>query len=64
VEEQRAAQQAVVEEMRERDRRDRSRAESPLRAADDAVVLDSTAMTLEEVLSCAERIVLAHLAPA
>jgi cytidylate kinase len=64
VEEQRAAQQAVVEEMRERDRRDRSRAESPLRAADDAVVLDSTAMTLEEVLACAEKIVLAHLAPA
>lgn len=62
--EQRAAQQAIVEEMRERDRRDRNRAESPLRPAADAVILDSTAMTLEEVLANAERIVLAHLPPA
>ncbi len=61
-EEQRAAQQAIVEEMRERDRRDRNRAESPLRAAEDAVILDSTAMTLEEVLGRAEGIVRAHLA--
>src|ERR1700679_1935671 len=63
-EEQRAAHLAIVEEMRERDRRDRTRAESPLRAADDAVILDSTAMTLEEVLANAEKIVLAHLSPA
>jgi cytidylate kinase len=47
--------------MRERDRRDRNRAESPLRPASDAVILDSTAMTLEEVLAQAEQIVLAHL---
>jgi cytidylate kinase len=63
-EEQRAAQLAVLEEMRERDRRDRSRAESPLRPAEDAVILDSTAMSLEEVLAQAEQIVLAHLPPA
>jgi cytidylate kinase len=56
-----AAQQAILEEMRERDRRDRNRAESPLRAAEDAVILDSTAMSLEQVLAQAERIVLAHL---
>lgn len=62
-EEQRAAQAAILEEMRERDRRDRSRAESPLRPAEDAVILDSTAMTLEEVLANAERIVLSHLKP-
>lgn len=62
--EQRAAQQAVLEEMRERDRRDRNRAESPLRPAEDAVILDSTAMTLEEVLAHAEMIVRAHLPPA
>jgi CMP/dCMP kinase len=62
-EQQRAAQQAVLEEMRERDRRDRSRADSPLRPAEDAVILDSTAMSLEEVLAHAERIVLAHLPP-
>ena len=52
---------AVVAEMQERDRRDRSRAESPLRPAEDAVVLDSTAMSLEEVLARAEEIVRTHL---
>jgi CMP/dCMP kinase len=62
-EERRAAQQAILEEMRERDRRDRNRAESPLRPAEDAVILDSTAMSLEEVLAEAERIVRAHLPP-
>jgi len=54
-------QKAVLEEMRERDRRDRNRAESPLRPASDAVILDSTAMELAEVLARAEEIVLAHL---
>jgi cytidylate kinase len=62
--EQRTAREAILEEMRERDRRDRSRAESPLRPAEDAVILDSTAMTLEQVLFEAERIVLSHLNPA
>jgi cytidylate kinase len=62
-EQQRVAQQAIVEEMRERDRRDRNRAESPLRPAQDAVILDSTAMTLDEVLARAEEIVLGHLPP-
>jgi len=52
---------AVLTEMRERDARDRNRAESPLRPAEDAVVLDSTAMTLEEVLAAAEGIVRAHV---
>ncbi len=60
-EEQRLSRQAVLDEMRERDLRDRNRAESPLRPAGDAVILDSTAMTLEQVLGQAERIVLAHL---
>jgi cytidylate kinase len=60
-EQQRAAHQAILEEMRERDRRDRNRTESPLRPADDAVILDSTQMTLEQVLGLAEEIVLAHL---
>lgn len=52
---------AVLEEMRERDRRDRSRADSPLRPAEDAVILDSTELTLEQVLAEAERIVREHL---
>ena len=63
-EQQWAEEQAVVEEMHERDRRDRNRAESPLRPAEDAVLLDSTAMSLEEVLERAEEIVRAHLPPA
>jgi CMP/dCMP kinase len=55
------SQQAVVAELRERDARDRNRAESPLRAAEDAIVLDSTAMTLDQVLARCEQIVRTHL---
>jgi cytidylate kinase len=55
-------EEAVIKEMKERDARDRNRAESPLRPADDAVILDSTAMTLDEVLVAAEEIVRSHLA--
>jgi CMP/dCMP kinase len=58
---QRKARQAVLDDLRERDQRDRNRAESPLRPAADAVILDSTAMTLEEVLTEAERIVREHI---
>jgi cytidylate kinase len=50
-----------LKELRERDERDRNRAESPLRPANDAVILDSTAMTLEEVLAKAEEIVRSHV---
>ena len=53
---------AVLAELQERDRRDRERKDSPLRPAEDAVILDSTAMTLEEVLKRAEEIVRSHLA--
>ena len=52
---------AVLAEMRARDQRDRSRAESPLRAADDAIVLDSTSLSLDEVLARSEAIVREHL---
>ena len=52
---------SVVREIRERDARDRSRAESPLRVAEGALVLDSTAMGLEEVLRRCEEVVAAHL---
>jgi CMP/dCMP kinase len=54
-------EEAVIRELKERDARDRNRVESPLRAAEDAVVLDSTAMSLEQVLRAAEEIVDAHL---
>jgi cytidylate kinase len=52
----------VLAEMRARDDRDRNRAQSPLKAAADAIVLDSTAMSLDEVLAKSEEIVRAHLA--
>ncbi len=48
----------VLRELQERDARDRNRAESPLRAAADAVVLDSTDMILEQVLQTAEKVVI------
>ena len=54
--------EAVVRELRARDERDRNRADSPLRPADDAVLLDSTHMTLEEVVTRAEAIVTEKLA--
>jgi cytidylate kinase len=36
--------------MSERDARDMSRADSPLKAADDAIVVDSTGLSINEVL--------------
>ncbi|HUZ93450.1 MAG TPA: (d)CMP kinase [Edaphobacter sp.] len=60
-EQRRAAEEAILRDLKERDYRDRHRAESPLKPAADAVILDSTAMTLEEVLKRAEEIVHAHL---
>ena len=62
-EQQLAAEAAILREMKERDYRDRHRAESPLQPAADAVILDSTAMSLAEVLARAEEIVHAHLDP-
>ncbi len=47
----------VVRELRERDERDRTRAESPLRAAPDAILIDSSHLSLDQVLEAAERIV-------
>ena len=54
-----AAQQpeSVLEQLRERDRRDRTRAESPLQPAPDAVIIDSTHLTLEEVVARVEAII-------
>ncbi len=60
-EQQRLAQEAILRELKERDDRDRHRAESPLQPAADAVILDSTMLTLEQVLSRAEEIVRSHL---
>ena len=51
----------VIRDLRARDERDRNRADSPLRPAADAVLLDSTHMTLEEAVEAAEAIVAAKL---
>jgi len=47
----------VAAELRERDRRDRTRAASPLVAANDAVVIDSSAMSEDDVLAQIEKLV-------
>jgi len=47
----------VIREMRARDERDRNRADSPLKPAPDAVLLDSTKMSLDEAVAAAEAIV-------
>lgn len=52
----------VIRDLRERDQRDRNRADSPLRAAPDAVLLDSTHMGLDEAVKAAEEIVADKLA--
>jgi CMP/dCMP kinase len=51
----------VLRELRARDERDRNRADSPLRPAADAVLLDSTHMTLDEAVRAAEEIVSSRL---
>jgi CMP/dCMP kinase len=40
--------ESVLEDIRERDARDAGRAEAPLRRADDAIDIDTSAMTIEE----------------
>ena len=51
----------VIRDLRARDQRDRNRANSPLKPAPDAVLLDSTSMTLEQTVQAAEAIVSATL---
>lgn len=48
---------AVIAELRERDRRDRTRAASPLEPAPDAVIIDSTDMNIDDVLARVEAII-------
>jgi cytidylate kinase len=47
----------VFQELRERDERDRNRAYSPLQPAADAIVIDSTSLSLNEVLNRIEDLV-------
>jgi len=51
----------VIRDLRARDERDRNRVDSPLKPAPDAVLLDSTNMTLDEAVAAAEAIVEARL---
>jgi cytidylate kinase len=48
---------AVLASTRRRDEIDSSRDVSPLRAAEDAVVLDSTELSIEQVVAAAERLI-------
>jgi cytidylate kinase len=52
-----ATQSSVFQDLRERDARDRNRASSPLQPAPDAIVIDSTSLTLQEVLTRIEDLV-------
>jgi len=49
--------QAIAAELRERDHRDRTRAVSPLVPAEDAVVVDSSGLSEDEVLNRVEELV-------
>jgi cytidylate kinase len=49
--------QAMATELRERDQRDRTRVASPLQAAEDAIMVDSTQMSEDEVLDKIEKLV-------
>jgi cytidylate kinase len=48
--------ESIATELRERDKRDRTRANSPLVAAPDAVILDSTHLSEDEVLEKVEEL--------
>jgi CMP/dCMP kinase len=52
---------SLAAELRERDRRDRTRAASPLVAAADAVMINSTSLSEDEVLGQVEKLVEARL---
>ena len=54
-------QAAIVAEMRQRDERDRTRANSPLAPAPDAVVIDSTDLSLDDVIARVEDVIATKL---
>lgn len=49
--------EGILADIRRRDARDSGRADAPLKAADDAVVLDTSALTVEEAVAAAIAIV-------
>ncbi|HEY6302643.1 MAG TPA: (d)CMP kinase [Terriglobales bacterium] len=54
--------ETMAAELRERDLRDRTRAASPLVAADDAIVIDSTSLSEDDVVNRIEKLVEKRLA--
>ena len=52
-----AAYDTVLAEMEERDKNDSSRAIAPLKAAEDAVLIDNSALSLEEAVALMERLI-------
>jgi cytidylate kinase len=52
-----AAREAIAAEMRERDRRDITRANSPLVAASDALVIDSSGLGIDDVVARIENLI-------
>ena len=57
-----ATLEAIAEDLRRRDERDRTRTEAPLRAAEDAVVLDTSELGRDEAIAAAIGAVEAKLA--
>lgn len=54
----------VAAELQQRDRRDRSRAASPLEPAPDAIIIDSSRLTIEQVVNRVEELIQQQLADA
>lgn len=54
----------LVRELRERDRRDSTRAVSPLVAAADAVHIDSTSLNIDQVIEVIDQVIEQHLSKA
>jgi cytidylate kinase len=52
-----ARAEKLKQDLRERDLRDTTRATAPLKAATDAIHIDSSALTIEQVIARAEQIV-------
>ncbi len=55
---------AILEDIRQRDERDMSRAVAPLRPAEDAATLDTTSLDADAAFAEALRLVMARIAPA
>ncbi|HEX5370943.1 MAG TPA: (d)CMP kinase [Dehalococcoidia bacterium] len=53
-------EEEILEELRERDRMDSERHESPLRAADGALIIDTSDLTLEQVVERVREAALVH----